>query len=145
MILKKGNLYTDTNRKYYDYIGFTANSCLNAKKELVMGAGNAKICKEMYPSAPAIFGGKIANLSEFNIKTSIHLGVFALQTKTDWRKKSDVNLVKRSIGRLKDFGIAYPDLKLACPFPGISHGGLRREEILPMLLELPDNIHIWEM
>lgn len=144
MRYRKGNLYIEENISKYDFIGFTANSVINKQGELVMGAGNAKACKMYYSGIEVVFGAKIGHLSEYNVATSKHYGVFALQTKINWRDKSDISLVIRSINKLNDFAKYYPEKKIACPFPGISHGGLSRGDLTEYIEELPNNIDIWE-
>ena len=145
MNFKKGNLYTSEAIKEYDWVGFTANSKINKAGALIMGAGGAKACKDLYTGVELTFGKKIVDGEEFNVKTSIKHKVFALQTKVDWREKSNIALVSRSINRLKELLDAYPELTFACTFPAIQNGGLKREDILPMLKLLPNNIDIWEL
>ena len=144
MNYKKGNLYTSENIEAYDFIGFTSNSVINKCGALVMGAGNAKACRDYYKGLDLALGAKIKHLSEYNIVTSAKYNVFGLQTKQDWREKSKKELVIRSIKMLDKFAKAYPNKKFACPFPGISHGGLKREDLVQYIEKLPDNIDIWE-
>jgi len=145
MAFKKGNLYTDQNREFYDLIGFTANSEVKSNGELVMGAGNAKIVRDTYPDSAKIFGSMIKGNEIFYLKGSNQLGVFAFQTKIKWRDKSHKDIIEVALQKLANYANQNPDLKIALPFPGISHGGLNRNDILPLLSELPLNIDIWEL
>jgi len=144
MAFKKGNLYTDQNRAFYDLIGFTANSEVKSNGELVMGAGNAKVVRDTYPNSAKIFGQMIKGNKVFYIKGSQELKIFAFQTKIKWRDKSHINIIEKALQKLADYANKNPDLKFALPFPGISHGGLDRKDILPLLDILPDNVDIWE-
>jgi len=145
MNFKKGNLYTAESEAYYDLIGFTANSELNKNGELIMGAGNAKVVRDRYKDSAKIFGRMIKDKEVFHLKGSNKLGIFAFQTKIKWRDKSHITIIQEAAIKLKDFAIKNNNLKIALPFPGISNGGLKREDILPLLENLPDNIDIWEI
>ncbi len=37
-----------------------------------------------------------------------------------------------------------PHITVALNFPGIGYGGLNRNEVLPIISILPDNVEIWE-
>ena len=145
MNFKKGNLYTKENREYYDLIGFTANSEVKKNGELVMGAGNAKVVRDTYKGSAKIFGTMIKGNKKFYLKGSKDLGVFAFQTKIKWRDKSHQDIIEKGIKKLTDYAIKHDFLKIALPFPGISNGGLNREDILPFLKVLPNNVDIWEL
>lgn len=146
MIIKYGNLYTEDCYNDYDFIGFTANSVINNNGELVMGAGNAKVAKETYKGLSKRLGSCIKHLSKFYLMFDTDTKIFALQTKVNWKDKSPVNLVKKSIFILwYEATIKNPDKKFAVPFPAISHGGLTEEMLLPTVKMLPNNVHIWKV
>lgn len=73
-----------------------------------------------------------------------------LQTKFDWKKPSPLALVKWSLKRLQGFIDAVYDcngiyIRVDMPFPGIGKGGLPRHEVLPMLENFGDYLHVWEL
>ena len=143
MKLKRGNAL-DSNA---DSMGITTNSILNWKGELVMGAGVALEAKKRFPDLPRIFGQFISkNKLEGGFYGIIESGrYFAFQTKRNWRDKSDITDVRNSVWKLKAIAERYPAYTYALPFPAINNGGLKREDILPLLEVLPDNVHVYEL
>jgi hypothetical protein len=83
------------------YLCFTSNSVIKSNGELVMGAGVAKDFKNKYPNLPKQFGSIIQNLSEYNL--AMVGNIVAIQTKIHYKNNSDIELIKRSIKRLKEF------------------------------------------
>lgn len=145
MKIKIGNIFECMDE--LDYVGITTNSTLNNKGHLVMGAGNAKQAKEVCPELPAIFGEQVSkgcgNLGFYGLLR--HNQYFALQTKLHWRDKSPIEVVKRSINKLRLASLKHPDKVFGVPFPAINHGKLSEEEIVPLLKELPDNVIIFKL
>lgn len=145
MKIKIGNIFECMDE--LDYVGITTNSTLNNKGHLVMGAGNAKQAKEVCPELPAIFGEQVSkgcgNLGFYGLLR--HNQYFALQTKLHWRDKSPIEVVKRSINKLRLASLKHPDKVFGVPFPAINHGKLSEEEIIPLLKELPENVIIFKL
>lgn len=144
MRLKNGNLYTEENFNYYDYVGFTANNVITSKGKLVMGAGNAKQVRDMFSGIDSRFAEILQHRKEdYLMCLDKETRVFAFQTKRHFKHNSPIELVEASCRKLK--GIAERTGKLfAIPFPGINHGKLLREDVLKILEDLPDNVHVWE-
>lgn len=144
MKLIKGNVF-DHNR--LDFICVTTNSSLNKKGELVMGAGIALEAKNRYPELPSVFGGKVGKLGVVGGDYYIlqHKNILAFQTKRHYREKSPVELVVKSINRLKFLATVFDDKVFGLPFPAINNGGLKKEDVLPMLFVLPDNVLVFEL
>lgn len=161
MILEKGNMWDIYDQT--DLFLITANSSLNNKGELIMGAGIAKEVKEKFPNLSLKFGQslkeKLKNNFENNLPhdfyglflfpgiENIRIGLF--QTKFHWSNPSNLYLVFLSTAELlkeiflcdeHSWGYSRIDLN----FPGIGKGQLSREEVLPIISVLPDNVHIWE-
>lgn len=145
MKIQIGNIFEHMDD--LDYVGITTNSTLNSKGHLVMGAGNAKQAKEICPELPSIFGNQISNscgnLGFYGLLK--HDKYFALQTKLHWRDKSPIKVVSLSIHKLNLAANKHPDKIFGVPFPAINHGKLKEEDILPMLLLLPDNVIIFKL
>jgi hypothetical protein len=113
---------------------------------LVMGAGNAKACKLAFPGINKVLAKYILHGSIFGIKL-IYIGdasIIAFQTKVRWDKPSTLGIIKLSVEKLKDLAEYSPDLIFHLPFPGCGHGGLKRNDVLPLLETLPRNVWIYE-
>lgn len=144
MKLIKGNIF---DHKGLDYTCVTTNSILNSKGELVMGAGIALTAKTYYPELPRVFGEKVSKLGAVGGDYHIiqHKNIIAFQTKRHYRDKSPINLVSKSINRLKFLATVFDDFTFGLPFPAINNGGLKREMTLPLLFVLPDNVLVFEL
>jgi hypothetical protein len=115
-----------------------------------MGAGAAFEAKKLYPTSPALLGMKIKAKRDpkgfyglaFCHQHNCRLGAF--QTKYHWNSDSSLELIQASIRQLEIYAISTPSQTIFLNFPGIGLGGLKREEILPLLANLPDNVTVWE-
>ena len=145
MLLKRGNIFDDYD--VLDFVGITTNSILNKKGELVMGAGIAKTAKEFCPELPSLFGSQIKEKGvEGGFYGLLLVGKYlAFQTKRDWRDKSDIQDVIRSINMLKRGAEKYPNSNFGIPFPAINNGGLKVDDILPHINYLPDNVTVYHL
>ena len=126
----KGNVLQHRNK--YKLIIFTANSVIN-KNKLVMGAGCAKAFKQEFEGLDLKFAEKIDNLTFFGFESikmnNITIGAF--QTKINYQDNSSIELIKKSLERLKDY-IKKNNLqkeKIAMCFPGIGLGGLDKKDV----------------
>lgn len=124
---------------------FTANSTLTKEGCLVMGVGCAKAVRDTYNGIDKLFGEKVGAKEEFNLEFINYKGVWigAFQTKIHWRKLSPLYLVQDSIDKLKRISEERPSWAFHLPCPAISHGGLNKDEVLPLLEALPDNVIIY--
>lgn len=144
MKLVKGNVFDHND---LDFICVTTNSILNKKGELVMGAGIALEAKNLYPELPSVFGIKVSKLGVVGGDYYIlqHENILAFQTKRHYREKSPIDLVRKSINRLKFLATVFDDKVFGLPFPAINNGGLKKEDVLPILFVLPDNVLVFEL
>jgi hypothetical protein len=152
MQLVKGNLWDEIGKA--DLILVTANSTLNNCGELVMGAGAALEAKKRWPWMPQRAGayirdfathdgtGMFYGLMTFQAEKGLDGQVGLLQTKHGWRYPSSQALITRSLRML--WGSANSFHRIALNFPGIGLGGLKREDVLPLLEVLPDNVFVYE-
>lgn len=149
MVLQRGNMWTSKA----DLICVTGNSTIRRDGCLVMGRGAALQCQHKFPGINRTFGGLIEMHAQEWGKDSpygvlVHhqiaqpdLGIF--QVKHHYRDNAVKLLIMYSLMCLKD--LAETDYPLvAVNFPGIGWGGLRREDVLPLLGCLPDNVEVWE-
>lgn len=122
----------------------TGNSYITAKKELVMGRGAAEQLKERFPGLPKTFADIIPHLKFYGIVTcSIFYGeVGVFQVKTSWKGPASLDLIEKSTKMLSQIASNYDRVDMN--FPGIGNGRLKRESVLPYIVDLPDNIYIWE-
>jgi len=122
-----------------DAICILTNGVLNKHGCNVMGAGNAKQCKELYPGAPKQLGDRIkkhGNITQPFMKIGKKI-VFAFPTKNNWRGPSDIELIKRSCIQLMAWINKYNLKKVWLPRPGVGMGRLKwndvKKEIEPLL------------
>jgi hypothetical protein len=128
-----------------DYRGIPTNLVTKKNGHLVMGAGVAKQAAERYPELPETWGeftralgGGVFVDDEFNL--------FAFPTKHHWREPSSLSLIEKSARELEWFALD-PERSaktFAMPRPGCGLGGLKWEEVRPLLVRLPDNVVILE-
>lgn len=141
MILKQGDVLNSNA----EILLFTSNSVKNSKGELIMGKGNALAFKKQFPFLPLVIGDLIKEeLYGFIEVPNCGLGCF--QTKIHWSNPSTVEIIKFSTEKLLIWmdDNKYTDT-IAMPFPGIGNGGLRKEEVTPIISSLPDNVSIYTM
>ncbi|AHI61210.1 hypothetical protein vBVpaS1601_68 [Vibrio phage vB_VpaS_1601] len=124
---------------------FTANSTIDRRGNLVMGAGNALACKDAFPFVSNELGDQIEHLSEFNLH-EVHVDrgtVMAFQTKINWKHKTPLYLLKNSIAALKEKAETECDRVFHLPCPGVNNGGMSVEKVMPLLECLPDNVIVY--
>ena len=143
-------VYEDLYTSKVDVKCFTSNGVVKGNNELVMGAGTAKIVKDMYPDLPAYFGSVLVN--QFTKNNGVYKYGFlfhgvtkiaALQTKFHFKDNSSVELITYSLGKLSVFANANKGKLIGIPIPGIGLGNLDYKEVEYLLQGLPPNILIF--
>jgi hypothetical protein len=153
VILRKGYMF----KSGADVIVFTGNSTVRRDGCLVMGRGAALEVQKRFYDSNREFGRLIYvhNLHNYPDK-QVPYGVLIHSTQTDpilavfqvkHRYSDDalVELIEFSTGNLT--ALAKTDWngkRVALNFPGIGYDGLRRENVLPIIQSLPDNVEVWE-
>ena len=141
MILRKGNLLKRLTE--YDCNFITTNSCVKWDGELVMGTGYALQIAKLHTGLPLIFGGMIEQFpEEYHLLRAGDFGAF--QVKRHYASPAVIALIKQSAHELKEYANMQSESLFSLNFPGIGFGGLSREVVLPILQQLPDNVHVWE-
>jgi uncharacterized protein YeaO (DUF488 family) len=116
----------------YNVICFTANSIVKKDGALVMGAGNAKAFRDKFSGIDKKFGSVSQNFGfkviEFN---GVKIGAF--QTKVNYKDPSTKEIISNSVKELKRYIKENPRERIALCYPGISNGGLTKEEVRPLL------------
>jgi len=144
MIRETGDMWSIYDETHYFII--TANSYVRNDGALVMGRGIAREMKDKLPKIPFTFGSMIKHLSTYalafvNRANLCNIGI--LQVKHHFADDATPSLIKFSIDTLARFAVDFPDKRFDVNFPGIGNGGLAYDDVLPLLKNLPDNVHVW--
>ena len=128
---------------------FTANNEVIGGR-LIMGGGAALACARAYPGIEELLGDRITErIWEDGFYGYIHVdfkgvSVGALQTKCEVRFPSTEELVRRSCKKMASVAQAYGHLEFHVNSPGTGLGGLKEEDILPMIEKIfPDNVTVY--
>lgn len=119
-----------------DAIVITTNCVVRWNGLAVMGRGVARQAQERWSEAPRLLGQHL--IQNGNVPTELVVGaiwyrVFTLPTKNNWRDRSDLGLIKRSLERLLPL---VSGLRVAMPRPGCANGGLDWKEVKPAIWPL---------
>lgn len=150
MILKTGNMWQETGA---DAILFTANSTVRKDGALVMGRGAALEAQRLFPGINLKLGAIIRKLQQpygvvmlpplYGERGGKYIGAF--QVKRLFYEDADASLIQHSTDMLCDLADKLqPGLLFAVNFPGIGWGRLKREDVLPIISKLPDNVEVWQ-
>lgn len=144
MNLVKGNVFSFKG----DYLLITSCGWLNAKGELVMGRGTAKEAKLKWPTLPRVFGDMIHE-REYNLIWAHgfdpYLAVGAFQTKYHYGQPADLDLIDRSTEQLCVVAQVFADGSFGMPLPGAGFGHLSRDQVLPVIDRLPNNVFVYDL
>lgn len=141
MILERGNMWDVFGQGVFM---ITTNPIIKKDGSVVMGRGIALEAKTRFPQLPYDFARKLAETE------SRHIGmigeyeqtpVWWFMVKDHWASKADPKIIEKSVRLLYHIK---RDIRVDLNFPGIGNGQLLRENVLPLLEDLSDNIHIWE-
>lgn len=112
-----------------------------------MGRGVALQAKKRYPGLAKLVGTAIRQYGNHVLRflcsvNGVHSTLFTFPTKHVWWKPSDLELIKRSTMELQWWAVKMPESTFYLPRPGCSNGGLKWEDVKPVLEEvgLPDNV-----
>ena len=118
---------------------------------LVMGKGLALQAKLRYPLLPKRASRVIISHTEYAsdylllldicIEGNQRIGI--IQTKRHWRQPSPLGLVLDSLRRLDSHASLFDDERYDTILLGTGNGGLKRQDVLRLMHELPDNVHVW--
>lgn len=141
----------------------TINGDLTKEGRLVMGAGIALEAKQRIKGIDRIWGDQVARhgLQTFGLMP-VHLrprwDAFAMPTKYHWREKADLDLIVKSAEELAEIvdeevrmgewyreehpeaPTIYPNIWM--PRPGCGYGGLRWEDVKPLLDPILDDRYV---
>ncbi|MCZ7673767.1 MAG: hypothetical protein M5U34_44955 [Chloroflexi bacterium] len=134
-----------------DLFLITTNATITVRGALVMGRGIARQAKERFPGLDIALGRHIQALCDnqgvYGLLVSprwstAKLGGF--QVKRHYSQAASLELIRRSTAALCAWCAEHPDAQAALNFPGIGNGRLRRDDVLPIIAQLLDQVTIWE-
>jgi len=134
----------------------TTNAEVNGAGRLVMGRGAALQAAQLFPGLAEWLGrdlvvhklvGKPYGLIVQSPAPAKGAGTFvgAFQVKFHWRDDADPDLIRFSVARLGQLAALLRPNVLAVNMPGVGNGRLREEDVLPLLLPLPNNVRVYRL
>lgn len=145
---KRGNMWNAFENT--DAFCITTNSYIRNDGEVVMGRGIAKQAKQLFEDLPLALGNKIeescGHLGTYGLMPSNRSKIdqmVAFQVKTHFKNDADLSLIEGSAKALGQMAYTYSDRRFDLNFPGIGNGGRSQDEVMPIVEQLPDNVHIW--
>jgi len=156
-IFKTGNMWTAFDEAALFLL--TTNSTIKRNGALVMGRGIARQARDRFPGLDVALGKQILNVcgspstllrvgqGQYSLLVSprwpeARLGAF--QVKWHYSQPASLELIRHSATALCTWCIDHPNARVHLNFPGIGNGRLRREDVLPIIMQLPDQVTIWE-
>jgi hypothetical protein len=146
---KTGDMWSAYNA--VDLFLITTNGTIKRNGALVMGRGIARQARDQFPGLDAVLGKQIlaicGNQGQYGLLISprwpeARLGAF--QVKRHYSQPAGLELVRHSVAMLCAWCRDHPHAQIALNCPGIGNGRLRREDVLPILRQLPEQVVIWE-
>jgi len=131
-----------------DAVVVTTNGTVKMNGEAVMGAGCAKEALERHPwlgqrLAKALEeGGNHVHLFYISPEQGVTMPLITFPTKKNWWESADLDLITRSVMELDKLAWDHKWEKIVMPRPGIGNGGLRWEDVLPIVQLLDDRFTI---
>lgn len=134
-----------------DLFCFTVCSTLKKDGSLVMGRGMARTVADKCPDAPQELGEKVRDFSIANNNAAFYflthqlpdqkVGLF--QTRLHFSHRARFDLIWSAINRLRSYAGNHSDHRITMNFPGVGQEKLYPSEVMPLLMQLPDNVEIW--
>lgn len=156
-IFKTGDIWTAFDEATLFLL--TTNATIKRNGALVMGRGIARQARDRFPGLDSALGKQIlsvcgnpstllrAGQGQYGLLVSpgwpeARLGAF--QVKQHYSQPASLELIRRSTAALCAWCTEHPDASVHLNYPGIGNGRLRREAVLPIVMQLPDQVTIWE-
>lgn len=132
----------------WDYYGkpdhvvcITTNGTVKANGEAVMGRGCAAEAKERFKGIARELGGLIQSYGNNVMELRKREGpLLSFPVKHNWWEEADLKLIERSAGKLWVHADDSPEVNFILPRPGCGNGGLKWEDVKPVIEFLPDNV-----
>lgn len=143
MKVEVGNMWTVWGKT--DLWMFTSNPIRNRYGGIVMGAGIAKQVAQRFPYVPRRFRDVLdrnpASAGVLSACDDQLLGYFMV--KHHWELPADLGVISDSVEDLKILAGKYARIDLN--YPGIGNGRLKESEVEPVIISIPDNVHVWKL
>lgn len=140
MIEVRGNLWTYPA----DIRVITTNGTVKKNGECVMGRGCALEATKKYSGIAKILGTHIKEKgNHVGFIFGSAEGIWSFPVKHNWYEKADIELIKRSAEELVALLPKDKKLRVVLPRPGCGNGGLKWEDVKPVLEPiLDDRFHV---
>lgn len=149
MLLERGNMWDVFGKTSWFLV--TTNPIVRKDGACVMGRGIALQAAKQFPELPYDLGRMITLMNKD--KQHLNAGLVGeysgqwmgyFMVKEHWQHVAKPNVIRKSVRDLMDdMFLAKPE-RVDLNFPGIGNGKLKREDVLPLIEQLPDNVHVWE-
>lgn len=133
MIEVKGNLWDYPA----DYRVITTNGTVKKNGACVMGRGCAAEASKRYPKLPFDLG-ELIKTGGNRLWAFPEYCLISFPVKHNWWEKADPDLIVTSANSL----LGCCDVDIVMPRPGCGNGGLKWEDVKPLISFLPDRIHV---
>lgn len=149
---ERGNMWDIFNTT--DWFLITTNPIINRAGLAVMGRGMAKQAADRFASLRGDMAKQLEGLGPLGYvrrpvrtigkygPTMTRIGWFMV--KHHWKSHADLDLIASSVRELSDILHTVKLNRVDLNFPGIGNGGMDKQAVIPLLMWLPDNVHIWE-
>lgn len=137
-----------------DMFLITTNPIINKQGLAVMGRGIAKQMADRYPEVRKDFANTMHTIKACKMWPCYtdSIGAYGypkqpvgfFMVKDHWAAQARPEIIRNSVRELCAWIDDCQYHRVDLNFPGIGNGKLRRDDVLPLLEPLPDNVHIWE-
>lgn len=154
MILERGNMWDAFSLT--DWFLITTNPVRRMDGAVVMGRGIAKEAATRFPKLPYHFGEcldvadrfhsvpRVGTIGRYPNDTGRLTKIGFFMVKDHWAEAAKLSIIQESVDILVKDAWAEVHDRIDLNFPGIGNGKLKREDVLPILEALPNNVHVWE-
>lgn len=125
-----------------DVRAVTTNGVYNARSHAIMGGGCAREARERYPGMAHVLGKLLRNSGNhvYILHESPEDTVVSFPTKYHYREKASLPLIEQSCRELMSLADRHGTWHdILIPRPGCGLGGLRYEDVRPVLAEVLDD------
>jgi hypothetical protein len=134
-----------------DLFLITTNSTIRRDGALVMGRGIARQARDCFPRLAGALGRQILSLcgnqGTYGLLVSPRwpeAKLDAFQIKRHYGQPASLELIRYSTAALSVWCAEHREALVYLNFPGAGNGRLQREDVLPIIAQLPDQVTIWE-
>lgn len=157
MILEKGDMWSVFGKT--DLFVITTNPVVNKQGLAVMGRGIARQAADRFPTIRKDFADRLKYLTlpDVMFRYTGYIGKYDNQpilyfmVKDHWANDARLDYIDNACKELVQSLMTrcvepkyMMSTRVDLNFPGIGNGKLKREDVLPIIEQLPDNIHVWE-